>query len=100
MSSGDIHGRDFVPPATVVENGTANGYSFQEQQLQAPGSENGTANGYSFQEPQLQAPVQTNGSVQNSMTALQDHTAPAQEAVGETQKHTYASIVRINLYQL
>ncbi|KAI3683355.1 hypothetical protein L1987_83858 [Smallanthus sonchifolius] len=84
MSGADIHAREFVPPATVVENGTANNYSFQEQQTQAPGAESILEDSYA---------VQTNGSVQNSVNAPQDCMANVEEVVEEPQKHTYASIV-------
>ncbi|KAK9068738.1 hypothetical protein SSX86_012853 [Deinandra increscens subsp. villosa] len=80
---GDIQARDFVPPTTVVENGTANNYSFQEQQLQAPRAESVLENSYV---------VHTNGSGQNPGNALEDYCAVV-EPVGEPQKHTYASIV-------
>ncbi|MFS8000360.1 putative Ras GTPase-activating protein-binding protein [Helianthus anomalus] len=83
MSGSDIHARDFVQPAAVVENGTANIYGFQEQQLQAPVAESILEDSYA---------VQTNGSVQNSVNALQNHMTPVEEVVEEPQKHTYASI--------
>ncbi|XP_076959785.1 nuclear transport factor 2-like isoform X2 [Bidens hawaiensis] len=86
MSGGDIHARDFVQPAPVVENGTANGYSFQEQQLQATGAESVIEDSYA---------VQTNGSVQKSVNALQDRMTPVEEVVAEPQKHTYASILQV-----
>ncbi|KAM0002712.1 putative Ras GTPase-activating protein-binding protein [Helianthus debilis subsp. tardiflorus] len=85
MSGSDIHARDFVP-AAVVENGTANNYGFQEQQLQAPVAESILEDSYA---------VQTNGSVQNSVNALQNHMTPVEEVVEEPQKHTYASILQV-----
>ncbi|KAJ0671513.1 putative Ras GTPase-activating protein-binding protein [Helianthus annuus] len=90
MSGSDIHARDFVQPAAVVENGTANNYGFQEQQLQALVAESILEDSY---------PVQTNGSVQNSVNALQNHMTPVEEVVEEPQKHTYASIVCISFLQ-
>ncbi|KAM0052992.1 putative Ras GTPase-activating protein-binding protein [Helianthus debilis subsp. tardiflorus] len=86
MSGSDIHARDFVQPAAVVENGTANNYGFQEQQLQAPVAESILEDSYA---------VQTNGSVQNSVNALQNHMTPVEEVVEEPQKHTYASILQV-----
>ncbi|KAJ0481590.1 putative Ras GTPase-activating protein-binding protein [Helianthus annuus] len=86
MSGSDIHARDFVQPAAVVENGTANNYGFQEQQLQALVAESILEDSY---------PVQTNGSVQNSVNALQNHMTPVEEVVEEPQKHTYASILQV-----
>ncbi|KAJ0957949.1 putative Ras GTPase-activating protein-binding protein [Helianthus annuus] len=86
MSGSDIHARDFVQPAVVVENGTANNYGFQEQQLQAPVAESILEDSYA---------VQTNGSVQNSVNALQNHMNPVEEVVEEPQKHTYASILQV-----
>ncbi|KAL8204600.1 hypothetical protein R6Q57_010223 [Mikania cordata] len=88
LSGGDIHARDFVPPVTVGENGTANDYTFQEQQLQAPVTESILEENYA---------VQTNGSVQNlgNANAMQDHVAPAEEVAEEPQKHTYASILQV-----
>ncbi|KAJ0612497.1 putative Ras GTPase-activating protein-binding protein [Helianthus annuus] len=90
MSGSDIHARDFVQPAAVVENGTANNYGFQEQQLQAPVAESILEDSYA---------VQTNGSVQNSVNVLQNHMTPVEEVVEEPQKHTYASIVCISFSQ-
>ncbi|KAK9058424.1 hypothetical protein SSX86_023266 [Deinandra increscens subsp. villosa] len=87
MLGGDIHARDFVTPATVVENGTVNNYSFQEQQLQSPGNESIREDNYA---------VQTNGSVKKSVNALPDHMNPVVEVVGEPQKHTYASILQVS----
>lgn len=84
MSSGDIQGRDFVPPTSGKENGTMNNYSFQEKQLQSPEAESIREDNYA---------VKTNGSVQNNVNTLQDHLTPIEEVVGEPQKHTYASIV-------
>ncbi|KAL9997857.1 putative Ras GTPase-activating protein-binding protein [Helianthus debilis subsp. tardiflorus] len=86
MSGSDTHARDFVQPAAVVENGTANIYGFQEQQLQAPVAESILEDSYA---------VQTNGSVQNSVNALQNHMTPVEEVVEEPQKHTYASILQV-----
>ncbi|KAL9997859.1 putative Ras GTPase-activating protein-binding protein [Helianthus debilis subsp. tardiflorus] len=86
MSGSDIHARDFVQPAAVVENSTTNIYGFQEQQLQAPVAESILEDSYA---------VQTNGSVQNSVNALQNHRTPVEEVVEEPQKHTYASILQV-----
>ncbi|KVI00416.1 putative G3BP-like protein isoform X2 [Cynara cardunculus var. scolymus] len=86
MAANDIQARDFVPPTTAEENGPVNNYSYQEQQLRAPEAESILEDNYA---------VQSNGSVQNSVNAPQDHLAPVEEAVGEPQKHTYASILQV-----
>ncbi|XP_071720603.1 nuclear transport factor 2-like [Rutidosis leptorrhynchoides] len=86
MASGDMQARDFVPTTTLAENGNVNGYSFQEQKLQATEPESIHKDNYA---------TQTNGSVPNSVNALQDHSTPVVEVVGEPPKHTYASILQV-----
>lgn len=86
MPANDIQARDFVPPTTAEENCPVNNYSYQEQQLQAPEAESVLEDNYA---------VQSNGSVKNSVNSPQDHLAPVEEAVGEPQKHTYASILQV-----
>ncbi|GJZ18993.1 putative G3BP-like protein isoform X1 [Tanacetum coccineum] len=84
MSADDIQARDYVPPTTAEENGTVNNYTFQEQQ--DPVTENIHEDNYA---------MQTNGSVQNPVSALNNHSTPVEEVVGEPQKHTYASILQV-----
>ncbi|GJX22633.1 putative G3BP-like protein isoform X1, partial [Tanacetum coccineum] len=86
MSADDIQARDYVPPTTAKENGTANNYTFQEQQLQDPVTENIHEDNYA---------MQTNGSVQNPVSVLNNHSTPVEKVVGEPQKHTYASILQV-----
>ncbi|KAI3511484.1 hypothetical protein L1887_18638 [Cichorium endivia] len=86
IQGGDIQARDFVPPTTVEVNGQVNSYSFQEQKLQVPEAENTLEDKY---------PIQSNGSVKSSVNVLQDRLTPVEVAVGEPQKHTYASILQV-----
>ncbi|XVF38540.1 hypothetical protein REPUB_Repub20aG0110600 [Reevesia pubescens] len=78
---------EFMAPVDIEENGSVDKYSFPEQRLQqAPKSE-------SIVNSSLQ---ESNGSLLHSMNAVQEHVPPAvEEPVGEPQKHTYASILRV-----
>ncbi|GLT42084.1 hypothetical protein SLA2020_161040 [Shorea laevis] len=86
---GDIQGREYVAPVDVNKNGTLDSYSFTEQQLQqAHESQNFLQNSYA---------EESNGSLQNMVNAAQDYLpASVEEPVGEPQKHTYASILRVS----
>ncbi|XVF66396.1 hypothetical protein PTKIN_Ptkin10aG0032500 [Pterospermum kingtungense] len=85
---GDVQGREFVPPVDIKENGPVGKYSLMEQQLQqAPESESIVEHS-SVQE--------SNGSLLHTVHTVQEHVAPPdEEPVGEPQKHTYASILRV-----
>ncbi|XWS08725.1 hypothetical protein CRYUN_Cryun40dG0025700 [Craigia yunnanensis] len=88
LLGGDIQGWEFVVPVDVKENGPVDKYSLREQQLQqAPESESIVENS-SVQE--------SNGSLLHTVYTVQQHVPPSiEEPVGESQKHTYASILRI-----
>lgn len=85
LLGGEIQAREFVAPSEVKENGLVDNYSFAEQQLQQiPESEHMLENN---------AAEESNGYTVN---AVQDHLPPAvEDPVGEPQKHTYASILRV-----
>ncbi|KAM1380643.1 hypothetical protein ACFX2I_022344 [Malus domestica] len=84
---GEIQTRDFVAPA-VKENGPVESYGFAEQQLQqVVETENLLDDG---------AVEQSNGALQSTPNTIQDHLhASVEEAIGEPQKQTYASILRV-----
>ncbi|XP_059447754.1 nuclear transport factor 2-like [Corylus avellana] len=88
LLGGEIQAREFVAPTEVKENGLADNYSFSEQRLQqVPESEHMLENN---------ASEESNGLLQNTVNAVQDHLPPTvEEPVGEPQKHTYASILRV-----
>lgn len=88
LLSGEIQAREFVAPAEVKENGLVDNYSFAEQRLQQVAeSEHILENN---------AAEESNGLLQNTVNVVQDHLPPAvEEPVGEPQKHTYASILRV-----
>ncbi|CAN6725901.1 unnamed protein product [Malus baccata var. baccata] len=83
----EIQTRDFVAPA-VKENGPVERYGFAEQQLQqVVETENLLDDG---------AVEQSNGSLQSTPNTVQDHLhASVEESIGEPQKQTYASILRV-----
>ncbi|TQE08405.1 hypothetical protein C1H46_006033 [Malus baccata] len=84
---GEIQTRDFVAPA-VKENGPVESYGFAEQQLQqVVETENLLDDG---------AVEQSNGALQSTPNTIQDDLhASVEEAIGEPQKQTYASILRV-----
>ncbi|XP_021897021.1 LOW QUALITY PROTEIN: putative G3BP-like protein [Carica papaya] len=88
LLGGEIPGREFVACADVKENGPVDNYNLPEQPLQQPlESENIVENNCADE---------TNGSVTNTVNAIQDYLlASVEESVGERQKHTYASILRV-----
>ncbi|XWS39129.1 hypothetical protein CRYUN_Cryun18bG0023600 [Craigia yunnanensis] len=88
LLGGDIQGREFVVPVGIKENGPVDKFSFPEQQLQqSPESESIVENN-SVQE--------SNGSLLHTVHTAQVHVPPSvEEPVGEPQKHTYASILRV-----
>lgn len=92
LLGGEIHTREYVAPE-IKENGPVDNYGFAEQQLQQ------VAEAENIMEDN--SADQSNGSVQNTVNPLQDPLPPSvEEPVGETQKHTYASIVRSKPLQL
>lgn len=91
MLGGEIQAREFVAPVNTVENGPVDRYSFPEQRLQQVTETENI--------PEDNSGEDSNGSLQNAVNALQDlPPSPVDEAVGEPQKHTYASIVWINSF--
>ncbi|KAF5752424.1 Nuclear transport factor 2 family protein with RNA binding domain isoform 1 [Tripterygium wilfordii] len=87
LLGGEIQARDFVVPADLRENGPIDNYSFTEQELQQ------------VPEPEtvlVDNAAEENGTFQNSFKTVQDQLpASVEEPVGEPQKHTYASILRV-----
>ncbi|XP_004497787.1 nuclear transport factor 2-like [Cicer arietinum] len=88
MLGGDIQAREYVAPNEVKENGVVDNYGFSEQRMQrGPDSEH-------IREDNVAE--ESNGSLHSSGNAVQDHLpASPEESVGEPQKHTYASILRV-----
>ncbi|KAL6343001.1 hypothetical protein AAG906_017021 [Vitis piasezkii] len=88
MLGGEIQAREFVAPVNAMENGPVDRYSFPEQRLQQVTETENI--------PEDNSGEDSNGSLQNVMNTLQDlPPAPVDEPVGEPQKHTYASILRV-----
>lgn len=88
MLGGEIQAREFVAPVNAMENGPVDRYSFPEQRLQQVTETDNILEDNSGED--------SNGSLQNVMNTLQDlPPAPVDEPVGEPQKHTYASILRV-----
>ncbi|KAF2314061.1 hypothetical protein GH714_021818 [Hevea brasiliensis] len=87
MLGGEIQAREFAAPTEAKENGPVDNYGFSEQQLQqVPESEN----------VREENSVESNGSIQNTVNTAQDQlSASVEEPIGEPQKHTYASILRV-----
>ncbi|XP_050239232.1 nuclear transport factor 2-like isoform X1 [Quercus robur] len=87
LLGGEVQSREFMSPTEVNENGPVDNYSYSEQRLQhVPESEHILENDA----------AESNGLLQNAVSAVQDHLPPnAEEPIGEPQKHTYASILRV-----
>ncbi|EEF34021.1 Ras-GTPase-activating protein-binding protein, putative [Ricinus communis] len=88
LLGGEFQAREFVAPADAKENGLpVDNYTFQEQQLhQAPESEN----------VREENSIEANGPLQKTGSSAQDQLlASVDEPIGEPQKHTYASILRV-----
>ncbi|KAJ7979785.1 Nuclear transport factor 2 family protein with RNA binding domain isoform 2 [Quillaja saponaria] len=88
LLGGDVQAREFMKPAEVVDNGPMDNYSFPEQRLQqVPDSEHIVVDNIA---------EDSNGSLQMTVNTIQDHLpASSDETIGEPQKHTYASILRV-----
>lgn len=88
MMAGEMQAREFVAPTDVEDEGTIDEYVFPEQQLpQAPEAED------TFESNCIE---EANGSVQNKMNNIHEPPqAAVEEPVGEPQKQTYASILRV-----
>lgn len=83
LLGGEIQARELVTSAEAKENGPVDSYGFSEQQLQqVPDTEN----------VREESSADTNGSLQNTVNTAQ-HQLAVEETTGESQKHTYASIV-------
>ncbi|XP_043807121.1 nuclear transport factor 2 isoform X2 [Manihot esculenta] len=85
LMGGENQTREFAAPAEAKENGAVDSYGFSEQQpQQVSESEN----------VREENSMDSNGSLQNTVTTAEDQlSASVKEPIGETQKHTYASIV-------
>ncbi|MBA0681551.1 hypothetical protein Goari_023347 [Gossypium aridum] len=88
MLGGDIHGREFLAPDDAKENGLVDKYRFPEKQLQhAPESESIVENN---------SVHESNGLLLHTVNTVREHVPPTiEEPVGEPQKQTYASILRV-----
>ncbi|KAH7521997.1 hypothetical protein FEM48_Zijuj07G0091100 [Ziziphus jujuba var. spinosa] len=87
LLGGEIHTREFVPP-DVKDNGPVDNYGFVEQRLQQVSESENIL--------EENAADQSNGSLQNTVNSVQDHLpSSVEEPVGEPQKQTYASILRV-----
>ncbi|KAH9764057.1 hypothetical protein KPL70_001392 [Citrus sinensis] len=88
LMGGEIQAREYVSPVDVKQNGLIDDYGFPEQRLQqVPESENILEDS---------PDEELDGSLQNAVNAAQDYLpASVEEPVGEPQKHTYASILRV-----
>lgn len=75
-----------MAPAKIENNGPVSNYNYPEEQLQ--------------QDPETEIiqddtfAVHSNGSIQGTMNIPDRSSSPIEEPAVETQKHTYASIVR------
>ncbi|GMI64153.1 hypothetical protein like AT5G43960 [Hibiscus trionum] len=88
MLGGDIHERELLAPVNAKENCLIDEYSFPGQQLQqAPESESIVENSCVHE---------SNGSFLHTVNTVLEHVPRAvEEPVGEPQKQTYASILRV-----
>ncbi|KAG8658509.1 hypothetical protein MANES_03G158600v8 [Manihot esculenta] len=85
LLGGEIQARELVTSAEAKENGPVDSYGFSEQQLQqVPDTEN----------VREESSADTNGSLQNTVNTAQ-HQLAVEETTGESQKHTYASILQV-----
>ncbi|EOY06192.1 hypothetical protein QUC31_016403 [Theobroma cacao] len=87
LLGGDIQGREFVAPDDVKENGPVDKFSFPESRLQQTPESESIVDNSSVKE--------SNGSLLHMVNTVQEHLPPVEESVGEPQKHTYASILRV-----
>ncbi|KAF3457829.1 hypothetical protein FNV43_RR02489 [Rhamnella rubrinervis] len=87
LLGGEIHAREFVPP-DVKDNGPVDSYGFVEQRLQQVAESENIL--------EENAADQSNGSLQNTVNSVHDNRpSSVEEPVGEPQKQTYASILRV-----
>ncbi|XP_024027127.1 putative G3BP-like protein, partial [Morus notabilis] len=87
LLGGEIHTREFVA-RDVKESGPADNYGFVEQRLQQVAESESILDENSAD--------QTNGSLPNTLNSLEDQRSlSVEESIGEPQKHTYASILRV-----
>ncbi|KAK6914156.1 RNA recognition motif domain [Dillenia turbinata] len=88
MLGGAIQVREFVAPINVKENGSIHQYDFGEHLQQGCEAEN------VLEDSSVDA---STNALQNTVGTIQDALAtPTEEALGEPQKHTYASILRVS----
>ncbi|KAF5465850.1 hypothetical protein F2P56_015817 [Juglans regia] len=88
LLGGEIQARELVAPTEVKQNGIVENYSLAKQRLQqVPESESILENNFA---------EESDGWLQNTLNSVQDQLPPmVEEPVGEPQKHTYASILRV-----
>ncbi|KAL6191982.1 hypothetical protein ACLB2K_038370 [Fragaria x ananassa] len=87
MMSGENHTRDYVVP-DVNGNGPVDSYGYAEQRLQQVVEPENI-----MEDPAAEL---SNGSFQSAVNVVQEHLpASVEEPIGEPQKQTYASILRI-----
>ncbi|KAI5348186.1 hypothetical protein L3X38_001073 [Prunus dulcis] len=87
LLGGEIQTRDFAAPA-VKENGPVESYGFAEQRLQQVVETENLLDDSVVE--------QSNGSLHSTVNTVQDHlSASVEEPIGEPQKQTYASILRV-----
>ncbi|KAK6929706.1 RNA recognition motif domain [Dillenia turbinata] len=93
MLGGAIQVREFVAPINVKENGSVHQYDFGEQHLQQVSETENV-----LEDTSVEA---SSNALQNTMGTIQDALpTPTEEALGEPQKHTYASILRVSKGQI
>ncbi|KAI3413010.1 uncharacterized protein J3R85_016651 [Psidium guajava] len=87
MMGGELQAREFAPTSDVKENGLVDNYRVPERSQPVPESESTL---------EANQPAESNGAAQNVVNASQDNSPTSvNDSVGEPQKHTYASILRV-----
>lgn len=87
VMGGEVQPREFAPISDVKENGPVDNYRVPERSQPVPESESTL---------ETNQPAESNGSIQNAVNASQDNSPTSvDESVGEPQKRTYASILRV-----
>ncbi|KAI6693701.1 hypothetical protein NL676_021411 [Syzygium grande] len=87
MMGGEVQAREYASTSDVKENGPVDNYRVPERSQPDPELESTL---------EANQTAESNGSVQNVVNASQDNSPTSvDESVGEPQKHTYASILRV-----
>ncbi|XP_065862964.1 nuclear transport factor 2-like isoform X2 [Euphorbia lathyris] len=87
LLGGEIQAREFASPVEAEENGAVDNYNFPEQQFQQVHEPENVPEETTFE---------SNGSLQSAGNNIQDQLpVSVEEPIGEPQKHTYASILRV-----